>query len=64
MTKDAQLFENREKAREFLKYEQIANWSEHKYQEPYSQRLVAYDDDGSWYNEVYENPLTGEIIVF
>ena len=59
-------FKSREEARIDLNADHIDVWSDDVYEGPYSMRLVAYDNDdqGWWTNNIFENPETGEVIIY
>jgi hypothetical protein len=59
------IYPSKETARVALGYKKVKQWwSKHTYSEPFTRRLVFYDDNDTWHAEIFELPGTGEVIVF
>lgn len=65
---EAKMFNDRDSARRALGFDHITEWSTSPYKGRYSQRLAAWSGvsqkTSDWFNEIYECPETGQMIVY
>ncbi len=57
-------YESREAARKALGFSRVEAWSDHVYAGKHSRRLVFFDSPEVWFNEAFEDPKTGHVIVY
>ncbi len=57
-------YESREAARKALGFSRVEAWSDHVYAGKHSRRLVFFDSPEVWFNEAFECPETGHVIVY
>ncbi len=61
-------FKDRDEARKGLGFDHIEVWSDHIYAGKHCRRLVAWSgasrETSDWYNEIYECPKTGHVVVY